>query len=186
MSQARASNNGFGKAKKGSFGNKKIHYSNGYKSPRMNGGWSSGSDSNGGSAGMRSTGIDWTNVLGFEPSKVLKGGSALEYDHWAGEFKFDDVSAGVWSMIAPPSVTIQTISQAINHKSGDLTIAEAMGSLVEDIFARLVPCQPNNTSVRQYKDDLMEDLQLLMQTKIWRFADKYRHHRGMGEQEVRH
>jgi hypothetical protein len=87
MSQVKAANSGYGKAKKGYFGNKKAHHSNGYKSPRMNGGWSSGSESNGGSNGLKSSGIDWTNVLGFEPSKVLKGGSALEYDHWAGEFK---------------------------------------------------------------------------------------------------
>ncbi len=182
MSQVKAANNGYGKFKKGFAGNKKASYFNGHKSPRMNGGWSSGSDSNGGGNGLKSAGIDWNNVLGFEPSKVLKGGSALEYDHWANEFKFDAVGLGVWDMIAPPSVTMQTISQAINDKSGDIPIAEAMGSLVEDIFARLVPCQPNNSSVRQYKDDLMEDLQLLMQTRIWRYDDKYRHRR-IGQRE---
>ena len=43
-----------------------------------------------------------------------------------------------------------------------------LGAIVEDIFARRIPCNANANTMRQHKDYLLDDLQNLMQHRIWR------------------
>jgi hypothetical protein len=64
-----------------------------------------------------------------------------------------------------------SLSIAINAGGGPLPMAAIMGSLVEDVFSRLVPCQANATTVRQYKDTHLDDLHLMYQNRIWRLEE---------------
>ncbi len=42
---------------------------------------------------------------------------------------------------------------------------------MEDVFVRLIPCEANANTVRQHKNYLLDDLQYLMQNRIWRIDD---------------
>jgi hypothetical protein len=165
MSQVKAAN-GNGKAKKSPNWFQGKAKPNGSPTPRLNGGWISP-----GGQGSRSTKPDWSKALGFKPDLVLIGTSPIEYSHWQKEFRLDALALGVWDMIASPDVTTQTLSIAINAGGGPLPMAAIMGSLVEDVFSRLVPCQANATTVRQYKDTHLDDLHLMYQNRIWRLEE---------------
>jgi hypothetical protein len=162
MQQAKAKNGGGLKGKR-------FYPQSSQGQPKTSGDWNvSGSESENG----RSTraGV-WDKVLGFRQSKVLRGTSAIEYSHWSDEFHLDAVSLGVWSLIAPADVTMQTLTAAMNNGAGPMTAPGILGAIVEDVFGRLIPCEANANTVRAHKDYLLEDLQNLMQHRIWRIDD---------------